>query len=240
MKRIGLSGILAATLLLVAGSAPIAAQGIREGKMRILGRGVIEVVPDHATVRVGVVNKAASPTVALDQNSAVARKIIAFAKTFGVAEQDLRTEAVDLVPAFKTIRDPNGSTRQEPDGYNASNSVHVKLNDITRLGTFMRQVLDHGANNIVGVRFGLSDPDKSSDQARTRAVEDAVHRAQQLADAAKVKLGGVVEIVHPPRIEFRREDGLADMPLRQTRMSVPVEVGTITIAAEVDITWKIE
>src|SRR6185295_8946536 len=97
-----------------------------------------------------------SPTAALDQNSAIARKIIDFAKRFGVADQDIRTDSINLAQAFKTIRDRDGTTRQEPDGYNASNFVRVRIADITRLGTFMRQVLDQGATNIGGVSFGLT------------------------------------------------------------------------------------
>ena len=90
---------------------PAPAQGIREGKMRILGRATVEAVPDYVTVLVGISNRAASPTVALDQNSAVARKIINFSKSFGVGERDIQTQSVNLTPAFKTVRDPNGTTR---------------------------------------------------------------------------------------------------------------------------------
>jgi uncharacterized protein YggE len=36
-------------------------------------------------------------------------------------------------------------------------------------------------------------------------------------------------------------EDMADMPVRApARMAVPVEVGAITITAEVDITWAIE
>jgi uncharacterized protein len=67
-----------------------------------------------------------------------------------------------------------------------------------------------------------------------------LHQAQRLAEAAKVKLGPIHEIVHPPRIQFQ-PDGIAGMQVRQARRpAVPVEVGTVTIAAEVDITWIIQ
>ena len=102
-------------------AVPAFAQGVREGKMRIVGRATVEAVPDYVTVQVGISNRAASPTAALDQNSAVARKIIDFSKGFGVAERDIQTSSVNLAPNYKTVRDPNGTTRQEPDGYSASN-----------------------------------------------------------------------------------------------------------------------
>ena len=100
--------------------------------MRIVGRATVEAVPDYVTVQVGISNRAASPTAALDQNSAVARKIIDFSKGFGVAERDIQTSSVNLAPNYKTVRDPNGTTRQEPDGYNASNMIRVELGDLSR------------------------------------------------------------------------------------------------------------
>jgi uncharacterized protein len=242
MKHRWLVPMIAAVALLPAILAlPASAQGAREGKMRVLGRGTVEAVPDYVTVQVGVSNKASSPTAALDQNSAVARKIVDFSKRFGVDERDIQTASVNLAPAFKTVRDPNGTTRQEPDGYTASNIVRVKLRDLSRLGAFMRDSLEQGATNIAGVHFGLSRPEKLSDEARTKAVEDAARQAQELAQAARVKLGPILDIAHPPRIRFGERDGFADMPARAAgRMDVPIEVGTITITAEVDITWAIE
>ena len=110
--------IVAVIALLSAGlAAPASAQGVREGKMRILGRATIEAAPDYVTVQVGISNRAASPTATLDQNSAVARKIIDFSKGFGVAERDIQTSSVNLAPNYKTVRDPKapGGARFVPE-----------------------------------------------------------------------------------------------------------------------------
>ena len=231
--------LFATALVSLVASMPLAAaQG--EGRIRVIGRAVVEVVPDYVTVRVGVSNRAPSPTAALDQNSATARKIVDFAKASGIQERDIQTDAVNLSPLFKTVRDPSGTTRQEPDGYTASNIVRVKLSELPKLGAFMRQALDQGANNINGVQFGLSNYENVLDDARTRAVEDAVRQAQRLADAAKVKLGKIQEILSPPRSQVVA-DGMADMPLRRAvRAPVPVEAGSLQINAEVEIIWAVE
>ena len=231
--------LLATTIACLMLAAPAVAQS--DGRMRIIGRATVEVVPDFVTVRVGVSSRAPSPTAALDQNSAVARKIIDFSKKFGVDDRDIQTDAVNLSPTSKTVRDPGGATRQEPDGYAANNTVRVRLSDLSRLGAFLRQVLDQGATNISGVQFGLTDTEKATDEARTKAVEDAMRQARRLADAAKVKLGKILDIAHPPRTEYRAPDGLADMPLRQVRKAtVPIEAGTLQIGAEVEIIWAVE
>ena len=214
MRRVQLSLMIAVAFLAVAAPPPASAQGVGEGKMRILGRATVAAVPDQVTVRVGITNKAAishrraRPELRRRPQDHRLRKAI----------RDRRAGTSRPIrsiwrPAYKTVQEPGGRTRQEPDGYTASNMVRVKLTDMSRLGTFMRQVLDQGATNIGGVHFGLSNPEKFADEARTKAVEDAVRQARLLAAAAKVKLGAIQEIVHPPRTEFR--DGSAAAALRR-------------------------
>ncbi len=210
--------------------------------VRIIGRAMIEVVPDNVTVRIGVSNKAPTPTAALDQNSGNARRLIDFTKRFGVDARDIQTGAVSLQPSYRTVRDPNGTTRQEADGYAANNTVRVKLNDLSRLGEFMRAALDQGATNIAGVQFGITDEEKWNEEVRRKAVEDAVRQANQLADAAKIKLGRIIEIAHPPHVEARFAEGQANVPLRRMSAAapVPIEAGTIQVGTEVEMVWAVE
>jgi uncharacterized protein YggE len=184
------------------------------GRINVLGRGVVERAPDHASIQVGVSSRASTPTATIDANSAAAARVITFAKQFGVEAQDIRTSSVHLSAASRTIAEPNGRSRQEPDGYTASNTVTIVLRDISRLGRFMRDVLDQGANRISGVTFGLTDPAQAGDAARLAAVEDARRKASLFAEAAKVKLGRILQIDHPPRLEYRRGPAEADMPRR--------------------------
>jgi uncharacterized protein len=207
--------------------------------LNVIGHGAIETVPDHVSIRLGVTSKGPSPTTVLDQNSAAARRVIDFAKRFGIGDQDIRTDSIDLTQVIKTVREQNGSTRQEPDGYSARNAVQVKLKDLSRFGIFLRQVLDQGANNINGVQFGLSHPENTADEARAMAVEDALRQARILADAAKVKLGSIQQIAYPPRIQTA-DGSAADLPVFRKIAQVPLEVGTIRIDAQVEIIWTIE
>jgi uncharacterized protein len=220
--------------------SPQPASAETAGRIRVLGRATIEVVPDQVITRVGVTNQAATPKAALDQNSTAARKIIAFAKAFGVADKDIQTDSVRLSPVYKTVRDKNGNSHQVPDGYRASNQVRVRLKELPRLGEFMRQALDQGATNIAGLQFELADPSKAVDQALAEAVGDARHKAEQLAQAAMVKLGPILEIAHPPRTQTRERYAVRAAPKAVASNAVPIEAGTIAITAAVDMIWSIE
>jgi uncharacterized protein len=232
------STLAAIACLLAALPSSASAQSASSGRMQIVGRATIEAVPDMATVTVGISKRASTATEALDQNSAIARKIVDFSKKFGIAEADIQTASVNLTQTFKTVRDPDGTTRQEPDGYIATNTVRVRLRDLARAGDYLRQVPEQGVSNIGGLQFGLSNPELVADEARTKAVEDAFQRAQRIAAAAKVKLGRILQVVHPPRAQ--RGEGLADVQVQMRAVQVPVEAGTIRISAEVEINWGIE
>jgi uncharacterized protein YggE len=60
------------------------AQTVGAGRIQVLGHGSVGRTPDLAVVQVGITNKAVAPTAAFDENSAIAARIIAFAKNFGI------------------------------------------------------------------------------------------------------------------------------------------------------------
>jgi uncharacterized protein len=234
------------SLLLVAGmTAPSwAAQSAtaQERTITVQGRGTIETLPDLATIVIGVASRGPNAATALDANSAAAQKVIDFAKRFGVANEDIRTNSVNLSENFKEARDTNNRIAREPDGYLANNSVTVRVRDLPRLGAFLRESLGAGANRISGVTFGLSNPEKLADEARAAAIDDAKRKATLLARAAGANVGPVVSIVYPPRVQYL--DNAAELTTVRraggASVTVPVEIGQISVAVEVDVTWALE
>jgi uncharacterized protein len=238
MTRFARPGLIAATWLLALAPSAVTAQSATGGKIQVVGRATIDVVPDMVSVMVGISKRAPTAAAAVDQSSAAARKVVDFSKKFGIPEQDLQTIAVNLAPMYKNVREPDGTNRQELDGYVASNSIRVRLREIARIGDYLRDVLDQGATNIAAIQFGLSNSEAAADEARAKAVEDAIQRAQRLAAAAKIKLGPILELVHPPR--SARVPASSFEPAARAAVAVPVEAGTLRVGAEVEITWSIE
>ena len=87
----GLLGVAVATMAFA--PAPAWSQNSKEAVIRVIGRASMEATPDQVVVRVGVVSKAPTPAAALDQNSGAARRVIDYAKGFGVGEREI-TEQV--------------------------------------------------------------------------------------------------------------------------------------------------
>ena len=143
--------------LLTAGLAPASAQGAREGKVRIIGRATIEAVPDYVTVQgrhlepSPVANRRARPELGGRPQDH------RFFKEFRRTERDIQTSSVNLAPNYKTVRDAErdhatgtGQPQREQHGPR-------QVRQLSRLGAFMRQILDQGATNIAGVHFGLTN-----------------------------------------------------------------------------------
>ena len=222
---------------------PAAAQDSTPGRITVIGHATIEAAPDFATVLIGVTTRAPTAAAALGQNSAAASRVIALAKREGVPAEDLGTGAVSLAQAFRNVRGPNGSD-QQPDGYQANNTVTLRLADLAKLGEVVRQAVDEGgANRIDGISFGLKDAAVREREAAAAATREAQDRARAIVEAAGAKLGEVELIASPPRGERSivpmRELRMAAAPAPAPARAVPIEAGTVSVSADVEITWRI-
>lgn len=237
MKRAAL--IVPLALLPTLGAHESLAQSFEARRINVLGRATIEAAPDYVTVTVGVSTRAATPIAALDRNSAVARDVIAFSTRFGVEPRDVQTTSVQVRDASEST---SSQQRRPADAerFEASNTVSVRIRNLSRFGEYMRAAVEIGSNRIGDVSFGLSNADQVADGARAAAVEDAARKARRLAEAAGVKLGPVQRIDYPPRTSYNQMAAEAGFRQRKSMGDVPIEVGTLEISAEVDVTWSLE
>jgi uncharacterized protein YggE len=235
--------VRAAPLLLaglsIAFALPAAAQPVpaAPGTIEVVGHASSPVTPDQASVQIGVSTRAASPAAALDENSAAARRVTEFARSFGIEPRDIRTSSVMLTPTFRPSREPGG--QPQVDGYGAENQVEIRIRDLSRLGEFLRRAVEGGANRIAGLGFSLSDPRNANDDVRRAAMADAFRQGRLLADAAGVKLGPIRQIIFPPH----RDGGprpLQGGALRSMAAAVPIEPGNIEVSADVQVIWAVE
>lgn len=237
LRTLALAGALAA----MAVAAPALAHDHRPerpGKISVTGTGDVSVAPDMATLGIGVVTRAGTAAEAVAANNEAARELIDAIKAQGVAPEHIRTATFSVSPVY------DHSDRQRPDGpeivaYEATNRVIAEVHELDRLGALLDAAVKGGANRVDGLSFGLDNPDAAADEARARAVEDARHKAETMAEAAGVRLGRVLSISEggsgQPVPMYARSNALAS-----AEASVPIETGQTTIAASVNIEWEIE
>ena len=103
-------------------------------------------------------------------NAAQMDKVMAAIRAAGIAERDIQTSGINLNPQYKYAEN------QPPTitGYQASNTVNLKVRDIAKLGKVLDALVASGANQVNGPSFEVDKPDAAYDEARrARAGEGA-------------------------------------------------------------------
>jgi len=147
-------------------------------------------VPDVATLSTGVVTQAADANAAMRANAVQMDKVMAAIRAAGIAERDVQTSGINLNPQYKYVENAPPSIV----GYQASNTVNVKVRDLSKLGKVLDTFVDVGANQINGPSFEVDKPDEAYDEARVTALKKAQARAQTYADALGLKVRRIVSI----------------------------------------------
>jgi len=200
-------------------------------QITVTGEGTVDLPPDMATLRLGVSTQARTAGEALSSNSADMAAVLGFLAGEGIAEADIQTSGLSLMP--RQDRDAQG--RATTVGFVASNEVVVRVRDLDRLGGLMDAVVREGANRFGGLQFGLSDMSAALAEARIRAVADARTKAETYAEAAGVTLG-------PIRTISDQSGGIRPMEMRMAAAAadaVPIAAGAVSVTAGVTITWAL-
>lgn len=122
-------------------------------------------------------------------------------------------------------------------GYVAKNSVEVVTTDLENVGNLLDTVIAAGGNNIIGIRFDVTEANDALSSARDTAWEDAQQKAEQLATLAGAELGQVLTIN-----EFSRGPiPLAESSvLARDAIAVPIQPGSQTIGVDLQVTWELQ
>jgi len=204
-----------------------------QNAISVTGEGRVFAEPDMAEIIIGVESRAPTAQEAASQNSQDMNQVMAVIEGMGIAEEDIQT--VDYsIRAEMDYRDDEGP---QVVGYVVDNAVRVKIRDLDLVGDLLDQVTEAGANNIYGITFTIEDPRPFQEQAREMAVSEARSKAQQLAEAADVRLGDLLSLSEylvggPVYVERAAAEGLGGGAL-------PISPGQLEIAIQVQMSYEI-
>ena len=233
--------LLAATLSLAPLTAALTAALAETGPsltvtgptLTVTGIATIETTPDLATLSLGVSTTGATARAAMAANSDAVAAVIARLKSAGVADRDIQTSNLSLNPNWVT----NASgTASEVQGYIVTNMVSVRIRAIATTGTVVDAAISDGVNTLNGLYFSLQDTRPAEDEARKKAVADALARATLLAEATGTRLGPILSVTEgsdaasPQGPMYRMSDATG---------AVPVEAGSVGVSASVTIVFQI-
>jgi uncharacterized protein YggE len=236
MKRVALiaafAALFAAAAALVGISRPGAAHGssVPSGRgITVTGTGTATAVPDEASFTFGVVSKGATARTAQAANAKRMARVVAALKGAGVAERDLQTTDVSVIPDWSS----DGS---RVEGFTAHASVQAKVRRIARAGAAVDAAVAAGATESSGPSLERADHAALYHAALRNAVADARANAEALASEAGVQVGRVLHI----------EEGTpAPQPLYEQQLlyaasaETKIEPGTQETQATVTVTFAL-
>ncbi|MDK2826303.1 hypothetical protein SAMN04488589_2785 [Methanolobus vulcani] len=197
-----------------------------------------KVVPDTASLSIGVVTQAETAKEASDENAAIMSAVISDLKDLGLEDKEIQTSYVSVYPVY------NYDGERTITGYSASNSVQVTTTKLDYLSDIIDRSTAAGANQIGSISFSVSDDmqEQLREQLVSAAVDNARSKANELAGSLDLKITGV-------QTASMYDNG--NTPIYYTKsvvetaamdaggVSTPVEPGESTVSMSVQVTYYI-
>ncbi len=210
--------------------------------IEVSASGSSELAPDMAILNLGVVREAKTAREALSANNRAMGAVIAALKEAGIEKKDLQTSNFRVQPRYQNHTSTNSNTRRRIlIGYSVSNSLSVRVRDLKILGDILDKTVSLGVNSGGNVRFTNDDPSAAITIARTKAIKNAIAKAETLTKAANAKLGVILSINegvsrHAP-VQLAQARGAFS---ERASDSVPLATGENSYSVRVTVRWKIE
>ena len=205
----------------------------------VTGEGKVIAVPDIALLCLGV--EAEAETVAEAQREAAEAmdEVMKVLKSSGVPEKDVQTQRFSIYPVRRWIKMED---REEIIGYRVTNIVVAKIRVIDKTGTIIDAIAEVGGDltRIESISFTVDDPTPYHKEAREKAVENAMAKAEQIADVAGIELGKLIYVSEgstyvPPVRDLYEAEAAAPVP-----SPTPISPGELEFQITVQMVYEID
>lgn len=216
-------------------------------------------IPDLAVFSAGVVTHGVTASEALGGNSRQMDRVVAALKRSGIAERDIQTSAISLSPRWnnpeadaqriaRETRQPYVQPTEPPRiiGYEARNSVQVRVRKLGEMGKIIDTLIEAGANEVNGPSFTLDDQRAAMDEARAEAVANGKQRAEFYARAAGMRVVRLLSMTegggfYPVQEIFvsARRGGVAGAPPPPPPPPAPVSPGELTLGVNLSMQFEL-
>lgn len=203
----------------------------------VSGNGETRVDPDLAVVQLGVQSDGKSAQDVQNQLNVIAQRAIDAVRKQGIDDKDIQTGRITLMPIYAPQK-PGDTKAPAAISYQAANTVTIRVQDLKKVGPVIDAAIGAGANEVQGVTFQLKNDLPFRQKSLAIAVSEAKAKAETIAQALGVRLGGILEV----------NEGGDVQPIAYARMSAmssamppgaPVQAGQVSVNANVTIRFRI-
>lgn len=164
--------------------------------MTVTGAGSALAAPDRVRIDGELSGKCNTYAEAATASAEAVRGLKKAVGDAGFDMDSLKTSGFSVSAAYRVV-DRDGVRTNVFDGFAYSHRVTMTVDAAEdNLGRLIESLIASEGAPEFHVSYLVSDPSKPMAEARAAAVKDARHRARELADAAGVKLGGIVSIAY--------------------------------------------
>lgn len=161
-----------------------------EHTISVVGSGKVVVVPDMATIRLGISIEKPTAKAARDAAATSMTAIVAAIRKLGIDDKDIKTSVVSLGPVYDYPQ--NGTPKVR--GYQLQNQITVTVRRLDAMSDVIDNAVAAGANSVDGISFDVADRAAAEASAREAAVRDAKAKADTLAAGVGVRITGVASM----------------------------------------------
>ena len=224
--------------------------------LTVSAQGMTTATPDLAELTFSVVTQGANPSTLSDNNNQKMASVMQFVESQGIASSDIKTTSYDLQPNYGygvVTPEPLSANAGAPAvmimptktqtivSYTLTQTVEVKIHDLTKVASTVGGLAPLGVNQIGGINFTFNDPNAVTALARADAIQKAQEKAQAMAQEAGASLGGIVNLnestYFPMPMAYNAASGVA---LGAAVASTPtIAPGTQDITDTVNVTYAI-
>lgn len=198
--------------------------------LEVMGRAAIQVQPDIARIAFTVETNARQASEAVSGNAQKTETLLKALRKIMGPEDKLQTTRFNLQPVY------DKNDRLRPSGYRVGNRVTVETLQMEKIGDLIDAAAASNAGQISNLQFRTTREADYRLEAAVLAVAQARADALKLAHAAVVVLGPVLRIRYAPQGAPAVFYEKATMAMSRT----PIEIGDLSIEAEVSMVFEIE
>jgi hypothetical protein len=237
-----------ALLLLVSLVIPSIVQADTEAlppSLGVQGEAVLRVPADQLRLRLGVITTHDLAEKALDENSRRLERVINALRKVGLDKEEYATGHFSIQPIWEP-RPRSGDNNRPPRilGYRVSNSLNIRTGQLHKAGELIQTATEAGANNIGALQFTLADPDSHRAEAIAAATKKGGRFARAAAEAAGVKLEGIISIQvdqarFTPIMMSRQRPEQVRLSTMAAPAAPPIDPDSIEVRATVSLEYRI-
>jgi len=199
----------------------------------VTGVGIINVIPDEATINVQVENKGENPKLLKLENDRIINTVLNFIKEMDINDSEVKTQYIRL--------NKNYDYKTKTYTYIANQSIAINLKDLSKYEHLMNGLLESGINRIDGVYFSSSKEKELQSEARIKAMQNAKKKAKEYATVLNQSIGKALSISEFSANSYPRplnnKVGMAMSSDYSENNQQTISLGNIEIKATVNVSF---